>query len=210
MPVFACVALPRKSMSGNSVNWESRYLENDTPWDQGEPAPPLLQYLERNNLAGSICVPGCGTGHDVRALAESGAKVTGWDIAPSAIARARSFEPVNREHYMVADFFNPSPQWYHTFDMVFEHTCFCAIDPGRREEYVRSCLKVLKPGGQLLAIFFMNPETEPGAGPPFGTTESELDQLFQPHFELLDDYVPDRSFPGREGRERLRLLRRWD
>ena len=52
--------------------WEQRYLSNDIPWDKGYAAPPLAEILSRLKLTGSILVPGCGFGHDVRLLAEAG------------------------------------------------------------------------------------------------------------------------------------------
>ncbi len=35
-----------------------------------------------------------------------------------------------------------------------------------------------------------------------------LTALFAEGYEILEDYVPDVAFPGREGRERVRVLRR--
>ncbi len=186
--------------------WEQRYLDGDTPWDKGAAAPPLLEYLAGNGVQGSVAVPGCGVGHDVRALAQQGALVTGFDIAPSALSQAESFPRANGERYESVDFLGLPARYEGQFDWIFEHTCFCAIDPSRRLEYVQACVKALKPGGQMLAIFFMTPDAE--QGPPFGVTEQELDQLFQPHFKLIRDVLPQKAYPGREGRERLRVLQR--
>jgi hypothetical protein len=52
------------------MDWEQRYETGDTPWEKGAPAPPLLEWLEsRGSIRGDILVPGCGSGHDVRAIA---------------------------------------------------------------------------------------------------------------------------------------------
>ena len=42
---------------------------------------------------GDVLVPGCGSGHDVRAIAAASpiAQVVGLDVAPSALDRARQF-----------------------------------------------------------------------------------------------------------------------
>ncbi len=186
--------------------WEGRYLDGDMPWDKGEAAPPLMEYLRRHQVAGSVCVPGCGAGYDVRALASHGAEVTGLDIAPSAISKAETFARVNAEQYQQVDWFSLPAEFENHYDWVFEHTCFCAIDPARRVEYVEACVRALKPDGHLLAIFFMTPDAEDG--PPFGTTLDELEQLFSSHFELIYDEQPSVAYPGREGRERLRVLRK--
>src|SRR5262245_28053466 len=71
--------------------WETRYQTKDMPWEKGAPSPGLVDFLkEESNLTpGKVCVPGCGTGHDVRAWAGAGFPVFGFDIAPSAIRIAR-------------------------------------------------------------------------------------------------------------------------
>ena len=71
----------------------------------------------------------------------------------------------------------------------------------------------LRPFGLALAIFFLNPwdaedELPEGGGPPFGVTKAELDNLFNPHFSLAEEFKPKTAFPGREGREIIRLLRK--
>ena len=79
-------------------------------------------------------------------------------------------------------------------------------------DYVRAITRALKPEGALLAIFFLNPwdpgEMPEGGGPPFEVTREELDLLFGTHFELVEELKPRRAYPGREGREIIRLLRR--
>jgi hypothetical protein len=71
--------------------------------------------------------------------------------------------------------------------------------------------ELLKPGGHLLAIFFLNPEHDESDadGPPFGCGLDELDALFSPRFQLVAQFENLATFPGREGREALRLLRRF-
>ena len=83
------------------------------------------------------------------------------------------------------------------FDWLFEHTLFCAIDPSRRDDYVKAVLRWLKPGGQLLAIHYMIRDEQ---GPPFGVTQEELMERFLPHFELKQGWVP-RSYANRTGLE---------
>src|SRR3990172_7902085 len=67
--------------------WEQRYQTHDMPWEKGEPSPGLVDFLSsQRDLPGeTVCVPGCGTGHDVREWAQAGFRAYGYDIAPSAI-----------------------------------------------------------------------------------------------------------------------------
>ncbi len=190
------------------MDWEVRYQKGDMPWEKGYAAPPLMEFLTRRKVMGKVLVPGCGAGHDVRALAAQGAEVVGLDVAPSAVRLAASFPLVSRETYMLGDLFKLSRRMTHAFDWVFEHTCFCAISPSRRSDYVRSVSDVLKESGFLLAIFFLNPDHEGDEGPPYAVSIDELDALFGSWFELQEEWMPTRSYSGREGREWMRLLRK--
>ena len=113
------------------MDWNSRYADDDTPWDKGGAHPVLADMISRCPLSGRVLVPGCGTGHDVRELARHGLAVTGLDVAPLAIARARAYDKVADESYELGDFFALGPDTDACFDGLFEHTCFCAIDPER-------------------------------------------------------------------------------
>lgn len=196
------------------TEWNERYLKGDTPWDKDAPAPPLLEFLEKRgtDLFGSdtVLVPGCGTGHDVRALAGKGLNVIGVDVASEALKRASSFDKVGTETYEEADFLSLKWQPAETISAIWEHTCFCAIDPSCRTDYAKSCARLLESGEHLIGVFFLTPY-DPGEeedGPPFATSIDELDETFSPYFERIDGWVPERAYPGREGREWLAVYRR--
>ena len=189
------------------TDWEDRYRTGDMPWEKGAPHPALIDFLKSNPVHGCVLVPGCGTGHDVRALAATADEVVGLDIAPSAIARAKLQPSVGGERYQLGDLFALPQKLRGVFDVVFEHTCFCAIDPSLREKYVSAVASALKRGGHLLAIFYLDPGLDPGEpGPPHGVTREELDRFFSPTFTLLREWQPAATYPGREGRETCRLM----
>ena len=181
--------------------WEGRYSAQDMPWEKGAPSPGLVDFLAEHpdTPRGTVCVPGCGTGHDVLAWAQAGFRAFGFDIAPSAIrlAEQRARETGVAAAFQLGDFLRDEPPLL--FDWVFEHTLFCAIQPGERDDYVRAVTRWLQPGGQYLAVNYLIPDKD---GPPFGTTREELVERFSPHFELLQDWVP-RSYPNRTGLERV-------
>jgi SAM-dependent methyltransferase len=190
----------------NQSYWEQRYQTGDMPWEKGEPSPGLVDFLAAHPELprATVAVPGCGTGHDVRAWAQAGFTAWGFDLAPSAVKLARERTQAASLHarFQSADFLSePPPQ---PFDWLFEHTLFCAINPEQRADYVRGVIRWLKPGGQLLAVHYLIPDVE---GPPFGTTRAEITQRFSPHFDLLEDWVP-RSYPNRTGLERMFWWRR--
>jgi len=192
-------------------DWEARYQSQDTPWDKGEASPGLAEFLatrlEPGTNRGRVAVPGCGTGHDVRAWAKAGFDAWGFDLAPSAVRLANERTDPDlrhRTHFVQGDFLQDSPPT--PFDWVFEHTLFCAIDPTKRDEYVQAAHRWLVPGGYLLAVHYMIRVEQ---GPPFGCHQEELIERFSPRFELLQGWLPA-SFPNRAGRELMLWWRRKD
>ena len=186
--------------------WEDRYQTGDMPWEKGAPSPGLVDFLTSHPQLdrGSVCVPGCGTGHDVRAWAKAGFNATGFDIAPSAVhlARQATEQAGLNAQFALADFLTSDPP--QVYDWVFEHTLFCAIQIAERDQYVEAVLRWLKPGGQYLAVNYLIPDRD---GPPFGTTRQEVWERFSPHLQLIEEWVP-RSYPNRVGLEKMFWWRR--
>lgn len=198
------------------MDWENHYLDNDTPWDKGTAAPPLLEWIKANPgiISGRVLIPGSGKGHDGVALAEltDATQVLGLDISPRAVELANLENGSDRFQSEVGDLFDLPVVHQSAFNWVWEHTCFCAIDPEMRDAYVEAVHLALKPEGQLLAVFYRDPydeEHRPGEGPPHGTSLEELVELFEGsgRFQILESYVPETSYEGREGLEQVMRLR---
>ena len=190
------------------IDWESCYIQGETPWDHGQASPPLLAEITLRPLSGRVLVIGCGPGHDVAALADRGIDVTGLDIAPSAIAKAQSNYPHHATRFVVGDLFDLDPSHRGSFDVVIEHTCLSGMPPDLRPQYAAGVRAALKPGGQITGVWYINPDLDPGeSGPPFALPVEELDAMFANDFEVLADYIPENSFAGRANRERVRILR---
>jgi methyl halide transferase len=191
------------------MDWDEQYRKGEVPWDKGAASPPLTEYLTRAGLKGRSLVPGCGRGHDVALAAVFGLDPKGLDIAPTAVAEARALYPELAERFVVGNLFDPPADLCAAFDVVLEHTCMSALPPNLRGEYRRGIDLVLRPGGLLAGVWFINPDLDPGhQGPPHPFSVAELTALFASGYEVVEDYVPKVAYPGREGRERVRVLRK--
>ena len=195
------------------VNWQARYLEDDTPWDKGCAAPSLIglvnDYPHWFSGQQSFLVPGGGLGHDAAALAHKVGSVLALDIAPAALTQAEEiYGALENLKFEQADLFQLSAEFSESFDVVWEHTCFCAIETQLRRDYVRSMWNALKAGGRLIGIFFINPDVEAGEGPPFGASVDEICATFGGYFELEQEIEPRSYYEGREGREKLLVFKR--
>ena len=185
-----------------SAFWQERYERGKPGWDKGQAAPPLVRALavsppDDHNKA---LVPGCGFGHEALHLCKLGYDVVAVDFAPAPIAdlsdRAAglSLLPLQRDIFTLPD------EYAGHFDLVVEHTCFCAIPTERRGEYAETMARVLAAEGRLLGLFW---ELGGEDGPPFNTSLQDLHDNFDPFFELVDIDRPNDSFPGREDEEWL-------
>ena len=195
--------------------WEDLYARGEDGWELGTPAPPLQALLARRHFPrGRVAVLGCGRGHDARLLAAQGHAVWGFDFSPTAIAEARRLAPpapsapggatgprLTFEQRYIFDLPGAYPEF---FDLVWEHTCFCAIDPARRAEYVEAVRRILKPAGLLAGLFY--PLREGAGGPPFPTSQDEVRRLFEPRFTFLEAAPPAESVERRRGLEWLVLM----
>ena len=181
--------------------WEARYQSHDMPWEKGAPSPGLVDFLAAHPVLprGSVCVPGCGSGHDVLEFAGAGFTAFGFDLAPSAISLAtKNAQSAGvTAKFQLANFLHAAPP--QKFDWLFEHTLFCAIQPPERDDYVRTVLRWLKPGGNYLAVNYFDCGPD---GPPWPTTRAEQLERFSPHLDLRADWTP-RSYLNREGKERM-------
>lgn len=188
--------------------WEAAYQQGRSGWDLGGPAPAFENLLGSANrpAAGRAAVIGCGRGHDALHFAFNGFSVVGFDFATSAIAASREAAAASSltAEFVLADIFALPPKYHGTFDYVVEHTCFCAIDPARRPEYVELVRRLLRPEGELIGVFFAH--GRPG-GPPFTTDADEVRRLFGGRF-TIESLEPAVSIESRRGKELLGRFRR--
>ena len=165
--------------------WQKKYCETDKPgWELNKPSPPLVEALPQLKVNRSrILVPGCGTGNDAAFLAEQGHIVTAIDYCQEAIDLAKKkYGHIQNLKFVQADVFKLSESYMRAFDIVFEHTLFCAVPFEKRQNLVKVYRQCLADHGHLLGVFFV---MEQKAHPPYGGSEWEYRQRFKNYFNFL-------------------------
>ena len=189
--------------SSKPAFWESRYRDKIIPWDAGK-VPAALRAFEPTIARGArILIPGCGSGYEAAYLAGKGFDVLAIDFSPAAVAAARKNLGTLADIVRLADFFDfaPGPP----FDVIYERAFLCALPRKMWGGYSDRCAELLKPEGVIAGFFFFADSLK---GPPFGTSPAELDALFKPHFERIDDRPVADSIQVFAGKERWQVWRK--
>ena len=192
----------------NSQYWEDKYLADSLGWDLGGPTPIFRQMASKLN-PGKVCIVGCGHGHDAIVFAQKGFEVTAVDFAPSAIVALKTLAESSQVkiNAVEANIFSLTHKYANTFDYIIEQTCFCAIDPSRRVEYEAVVKSILKPGGQLVGLWFPLDKTLEEGGPPYATRIDEVKSIFDLGWGIVKEEFPDLSIGPRKGREKLIIFK---
>lgn len=166
--------------------WTEKYLDPQTQpgWDLKGPHPALEHILPQIKISKTrILVLGCGRGHDCAYLAQKGHLVTGIDFSEAAIKDAQElYGNIPGLKFVKVDAFHLPEKFRSQYDLVLEHTFYCAVEPSRRNEVLRVWKECLTEGGFLLGIFFILDSIEM---PPFGSTEWELRERLKSSFQFL-------------------------
>ena len=140
------------------------------PWDTGISPPELITYLQ-SPIPGRALDVGCGTGTNLKTMAERGWDVVGVDIAWLSVLRARS---KLRQAGLVGRVINgditgeialATP-----FDFVLDIGCYHSLSPTGREKYRQHLHNWLKGGGTYL--IYAHRKTAPGG--PHGISEEDV------------------------------------
>ncbi|OEL26388.1 putative thiol methyltransferase 2 [Dichanthelium oligosanthes] len=172
----------RELFTGDAADgWEKSWEFGVTPWDLGKPTP-VIEHLVRSGTLpkGRALVPGCGMGYDVVTLASPERFVVGLDISDMAVKKAKQWSSSlpNADYFtfLVEDFFKwiPSEQ----FDLIFDYTFFCALDPSLRVAWAETVNQLLKPDGELLTLIYLISDQE--GGPPYNNTIADYQKVLEP------------------------------
>ena len=189
--------------------WEADYKRGTDGWDLAGPTPALKRMAESGRFPpGRMLVPCAGRGYDAREFARHGFQVTAVDFSPSAVSEMKRLaEPDAPVEVLQHDMFQLPQAMDGTFDYVLQYTCFCAIDPQRRNDYADLVSRLLKPGGVYIDLAF--PLDDRKGGPPFAVSDAEIEELFAARgFKLMGREKLTDSISPRRGAEELLIFRK--
>ena len=164
------------SDSNQQDRWEKRYLDGKTGWDRGGPSPALELGLARMPCPPArVLIPACGRGYEIAELASRGYRVTGVDFAQRAATDLQEILQAQRlkADIVSSDLFAWEPE--KPFDVIYEQTALCALEPQQWPEYAARLYRWLHPGGLLIGAFM---QTHRAGGPPWHCALETVEELF--------------------------------
>ncbi len=185
--------------------WKNRWQNAETGWDIGAPSTPIREYIDQlKNKNLRILIPGCGNAYEAEYLITKGFKNTFViDIAEGAIANLKKrFPDFPEKNIFIGDFFNLENK----FDLIFEQTFFCALNPSLRSAYAKKMHQLLLTSGKLVGLLFDDPLYTDH--PPFGGSRKEYISYFENLFEFEHFEAATNSIKQRTGRELFIELRK--
>ncbi len=184
--------------------WDVRFDASYTPWDQGGVPQSLANYVKQNPAPKRTLIPGCGSAHEVRFLAERGWDVTAIDFSPAAVAHAKQLLGALADRVYEMDFFG-EPLRHQRFDAIYERAFLCALPRQLWAQWARRVTEIIPEAGLLIGFFFFATDEK---GPPFGISPDALSELLCPAFELIETSMPIDSISLFSGKEKWQVWRR--
>ncbi|TPV93065.1 MAG: methyltransferase domain-containing protein [Myxococcales bacterium FL481] len=172
----------RPAPSRSPDDWNTCYVERNTPWDTGRPDANLVAAIGRSGLVeGRVLDIGCGSGCEAVWMATRGFKVTGVDLAEAAIAgaRRRAVAAGIEATFQVGR----APDGEHQFELIYDCGCFHTVNEIGRAAFVESVARLLVPGGCWISIAGSSDGPDRDHGPP-RMSATEIVTTVEPRFEI--------------------------
>lgn len=178
--------------------WNKKYQTDKTGWDIGEVSTPIREYIDQlTNKNLEILIPGGGNSYEAEYLHNNGfTNVSVVDVSVYPLQNLKKRVPsFPKERLLHLNFFDLKEE----YDLIFEQTFFCALQPKLRPNYVTQMKDLLKKGGSLVGVMFNIPLNEDH--PPFGGNELEYQHLFENEFQIDKMETAYNSITPRAGKE---------
>ncbi len=167
--------------------FDARYRDGTPPWDIGRPQRVVARWIEDGLIdrRARVLDVGCGTGENTILLAAHGVDVTGVDMAPTAIAKAKEKAEArggSSARFVVGDALALGGLGLGLFDLVIDSALFHVFSDEARPRYAESLSHVTRPGARVYVLCFS--DEEPNWGGPRRVTQAEIRATFGPPFEV--------------------------
>lgn len=165
--------------------WNSKYLNNQATWDISGPTPAFINWFKNKNKNKNIIIPGSGNSHDAIFLANLNYNVCAVDFSTSAVNNVKNNKMKNLAIFE-QDYFDLDSSFNNTFDYFLEYTFYCAINPNRRNEYIKKSYNLLKPNGKFVGFLLPINKSLKDGGPPYGIDLLKTEKLFSKYFTNIN------------------------
>ncbi|AQR95943.1 class I SAM-dependent methyltransferase [Clostridium saccharoperbutylacetonicum] len=139
--------------------WWNKFYSNKekaVPFFKNIPDENLITYFDRGILKeGKALDIGCGKGRNSIYIAKKGLEVCGVDFSETSIEMANKIatEQGIKVKFSCKSIFDFQSE-KENYDFIYDSGCFHHIKPHRREQYLSTILKYLKPNGYFAMICF--------------------------------------------------------
>lgn len=194
---FKCSVIPDKicpDMSNSAENmkgfWDSSFVEHKAMWGfEPTRSAIIAKDLFIQHGVRDILVPGIGYGRNARVFTESGMKVTGIEISPTAIEMARNYYGSGMKIYngSVTDM----PFDNHLYEGIFCYGLLYLLDADQRKKMILDCYNQLEQGGWMIFSVVSKKSPNYGKGKEVAVDTFEIGKGGQIFFYDVDTVKQD-------------------
>lgn len=193
----------------DSSYWLQKWESNNIAFHKSEANPSLVKHFQALALeqGSRVFLPLCGKTLDIAWLLANGYRVTGAELAQTAIeqlfaelgVKPKIVEADQVKHYsatnidiFVGNIFDVSRQMLGSVDAVYDRAALVALPETVRDRYTTHLMHLTAKAPQLLITYEYDQSLM--AGPPFSISSEEISQHYRNSYNLT--LISSSNVPG--------------